>query len=173
MATATRPQPISGVSAGAEAHVDTVYPSITATGPGRIVGQVMDSIPTRINGIKLSQILFGLPLAPLGLTVYALQKIFGHKYVLTNRSLQIYKALGVQLDRQIALADIDNIAIVVRPGQAAFASGDLEVLNDRGEPILVLEGVPRPERFRQEILECRDARRLSDASLKTIQARAS
>jgi hypothetical protein len=173
MATATRPQPISGVSAGKEAHVDTVYPSITANGLGRLVGSILDSIPTRINGIKLSQLLFGLPLAPLGLTAYALLKMFGHKYVLTNRSLKVHAALGVRLDKQISLSDIDNIDIVVLPGQAAFASGNLEVLNDRGDPILVLEGVPRPERFRQEILECRDARRLSDASLKMIEARAS
>ena len=93
------------------------------------------------------------------------------QYILTNRSLQFRSTLGGQLKGQAALLDIDNIAVRVQPGQQFYKAGDLEALNSRGEVILTLPGVPRPERFRQIILEARDARAQNDAALKTIQAR--
>ena len=54
-------QAISGVSAGVENVVMTVYPSIAATGIGRLLGCLYESIPSRICGIKLSNLLFTLP----------------------------------------------------------------------------------------------------------------
>ncbi len=171
MTTAVRPQAISGVSAGQETIIESVFPSIAASGLGQLIGRICDSMSLKINGIKLSYLLFAPLLAPLGALGYLKFKIFDPQYVLTNRTLQVRSSLGNRLIRQVALGGIDNIAIDVLPGQAFFKAGDLDVLDSRGEPVLKLPGVPRPERFRQIVLDARDARAQSDAALKTIMAR--
>jgi hypothetical protein len=171
MTTAVRPQAISGVSAGQETIIESVFPSIAASGLGRLIGRICDSIPIRINGIKLSYLLFAPLLAPLGAIGYLKFKVFDPQYVLTNRTLQVRSSLGNRLISQATLSDIDNIAIEVLPGQEFFKAGDLEVLNSRGDVILRLPGVPRPERFRQVVLDAREARSQNDAALKTIMAR--
>jgi hypothetical protein len=171
MITAVRPQAISGVSAGQETMIESVFPSIAASGLGQLIGRICDSIPLKINGIKLSYLLFAPLLAPLGAIGYLKFKVFDPQYVLTNRSLQVRSAQGDRLISQVSLTDIDNIAIDVVPGQEFFKAGNLELLNGRGDAILTLPGVPRPERFRQIVLEARDARSQNDAALKTIMAR--
>jgi len=171
MITAVRPQAISGVSAGQETMIESVFPSIAASGLGQLIGRICDSIPLKINGIKLSYLLFAPLLAPLGAIGYLKFKVFDPQYVLTNRSLQVQSAQGDRLISQVSLSDIDNIAIDVLPGQEFFKAGNLELLNGRGDVILTLPGVPRPERFRQVVLEARDARSQNDAALKTIMAR--
>ena len=52
----------------------TEFPSVAASGIGRLIGQIMDSIPIRIFGVKLSYLLFGLPLAPLGNVVVSVEQ---------------------------------------------------------------------------------------------------
>ena len=147
MAPATATQAISGVSAGREAMIETVYPSISASGLGRFVGSVCDSIDVSINGVKLSALIFGLPLAPLALTGYALSKLFGEKYVLTNRTVQVRAAFGSRLYDQASLSDVDNVAITTQPGQEFFHAGDLELINDRDEVVLSLAGSRAPGAF--------------------------
>jgi len=171
MATVMRPQAISGVSAGQEAVIESVFPSIAASGLGQLIGRICDSIPVKINGIKVSYLLFAPLLAPFGAIGYLKFKVFDPQYVLTNRTLQIRSSLGNRLIGQVSLGDIDNIAIEVLPGQAFFKAGDLEILNSRGDVILRLAGVPRPERFRQVVLDTCEARSQDDAALKTIMAR--
>ena len=166
-----KPQAIAGVSAGAEREIETVYPSIAAGGIGRLIGSLCDSVPIRIGGVKLSALLFGLPTAPLALALYAFSKLFGRRYVLTNRSLKLLSSVGETLFRQVALAEIDNIAVDVLGGQRFYHAGNLILLKSNGDEITTLEGVNRPERFRQIILDARDARLQSDASLAVLEAR--
>lgn len=171
MAAGAEVQAISGVSAGREATIETVYPSIAKSGLGRMIGRLCDSIDARVNGVKVSALLFGLPLAPLGLLVYAKFKAFDPKYVVTNRNVQIRAAIGDRMLGQVELGKIENIAITVLPGQEFFHAGDLDLISDREEILLSLPGVPRPERFRQVILDARDARIRSDQALGVIEAR--
>src|SRR5262245_54492758 len=104
-------QAISGVSAGAENKVMTVYPSMAATGIGRLLGNLYDSIPLKINGVKLSHLLFPLPLSPIALGLYFWMKAAGVRYVLTNRSIQIWASLGARLRSQAPLGEISEIEI--------------------------------------------------------------
>ncbi|REJ89649.1 MAG: hypothetical protein DWQ34_19205 [Planctomycetota bacterium] len=171
MAAAAQGQAIAGVSAGKEAIIETVYPSIAKSGLGRMIGSLCDSIDAKVNGVKISALLFGLPLAPLGVLGYFKFKIFDPKYVLTNRSVQVRAAIGNRLLQRVDLVDIDNIAVTVQSGQAFYHAGDLDLINDREEVLLTLPGVPRPKRFRQVILDARDARVRSDRALGTIEAR--
>jgi hypothetical protein len=166
-----KPQAIAGVSAGAESELESVYPSIAATSLGRLIGVICDAIPLRIGGIKLSALLFALPLAPVALLPYAWLKLLGQRYVVTNRAVRVVSAIGVRLFREIPLGEIDNIAVDVLAGQAFYHAGDLVLLKGNGDPIARLDGVARPYRLRQLILDAREARRQSDASLATIRAR--
>jgi len=171
MVTATAPQPISGVSAGREAVIEDVFPSISAAGLGQFLGRLMDSIPVSINGIRLSQVLFAPLVAPLALIGYFQFKVTGPVYILTNRNIQKRGALSRGLLQQVTLADIDNIEIVVRPGQQFYQAGDLNLVNAKGEVLMELQGIPRPERFRQIILDAREARIRNDHSLEVIKSR--
>ncbi len=169
--SAGTPQPISGVSAGREATIETLYPSIAAAMPGRLIGSLCDLIPISLGGIKLSHLLFGPLVIPFALLGYVHLKLFGNKYVLTNRSVQVWRAFGTRRISTTSLADIDDVAIQIQPGQEFYHAGDLVLLKANGEPLATLSGVPRPARFCHAILEARDARQQSDASLSVIQAR--
>ena len=171
MATALQPQPIAGVSPQIENTIMTVYPSLAAWGAGRAIGRLCDSIPLKLNGIKLSYLMFGLPAAMLALLLYVTQKILGDRYVLTNRALESRAALGKTLRGRAALTEIDHVDIERRGGQAFYHAGDLVAYDAAGNVLLRLDGVPRPDVFRQTILEARDARRQTEASLATIAAR--
>jgi hypothetical protein len=164
-------QAISGVSPGVENIVRVEYPSIAATYFGMVIGQICDSIPVKINGVKLSYLLFGLPVAPIALLVYIWLKVFGERYVLTNKAVQKWSAIGDRLTGQVALAAFSDILITRRPGQDFYHAADLELLAADGSVLLRLEGVLRPDVIRQSILEARDAQLKVEASLKTIQAR--
>jgi hypothetical protein len=171
MVTAAAPQPISGVSAGKEAVIEDVYPSLAASGLGQVLGRLMNCIPLTVNGVRLSQLIFAPVVAPLALIGYLKFKVMDPIYILTNRAVKTRAPLGSRLYAQVSLNDIADIAVRVRPGQEFYQAGDLELYNNRDELLLALPGVPRPERFRQIILDAQAARIRSDASLGVIRAR--
>src|ERR1700685_1928455 len=94
--SSVKPQAISGVSAGTEAEIMTAYPSVAATITGRRIGRLCDVVPLRTHDVPWPRLLIALPLwlivvpiaLPLTLLLYAFMKLFGRRYVLTNRSLQ-------------------------------------------------------------------------------------
>jgi hypothetical protein len=168
---ATISEAIAGLSAGRENVLETVYPSLSATGPGRLIGQLCDSIPLRIRGIKLSHVLFGPLVAPFALLGYLQMKVTGRRYVVTNRSVKVMSSLGERLLGSASLSEFDSIAIDERPGQRFFHAADVVLLKPNGDELLRFPGVARPDRFRQVIVDARNARLLNDAALRTIQAR--
>lgn len=171
LAIAKKPAAISGVAANFEGHITTAYPSVAATGLGCLIGQLMNCIPPRILGVRISQLLFALPLAPLGALLYVGMKVLGSRYVLTNRSLQKFTSLGNQRLGNVNLTDITEIHITHKPGYDYHRAGDLEVYGKNGDLLFVVPGIVYPKVFRQTILEARDARVLTNSSLQTIQAR--
>lgn len=171
MSTATVAQPIAGVSPSQERVVEVVYQTVAASAIGRLIGSVMDSIPARVGGVKLSNLLFGLPLAPFGLIGYLVLKVVGRKFILTNRSISIATALTGRVVKQVPLKDVAEIEIDVRSGQEFHHSGDLVLINAKRDEIARLEGVSRPDRFRRVIVDTRDARLRSEESLAAITKR--
>lgn len=167
----TKGPAISGVAANREVTIHTVFPSIAATGFGKALGKLYDSIPTRIGGLKLSHLLFPLPTSPLAVLEYLRLKAVGLRYVLTNRSVQLQSAIASRVRESVPLASIADVKIVQEAGQAFYPAADLYLLNAKGEALLVLPGVPWPEVFRRNILEARDARVQVESSLATIQKR--
>jgi hypothetical protein len=118
-------QAIAGVSAGTEAEITTCYPSIAATIWGQRIGRWCDALPLRTYGVPWPRLLLAIPLwlvfVPLFLTLalllYALTKIFGKRYVLTNRGLYVRQMLGVRTFDQVPLVDIKDLIIEQSPGQ--------------------------------------------------------
>lgn len=164
-------QAITGVSPDVENEIQTIYPSIACTALGRMLGSLYDSIPIKIFGIKISYLLFPLPTHPLPLAAYLGLKVVGYRYILTNRAVQIWKALGHQMQSQVLLSDIAEVVTVQQPGQAFYHAADLQFYDAASKRLLTLEGISRPESFRQAILKARDAQKLVRASLATIRAR--
>ncbi|MDA1232307.1 MAG: PH domain-containing protein [Planctomycetota bacterium] len=149
----------------------TEFPSVAASGIGCLVGQMMDSIPVRIFGVKLSYLLFGLPLAPLGMLLFLWNRPFGARYILTNRSVQIWSSLGTQRTAVVDLNDIMSVDLDKRPGQAFFRAADIRLKAANSSTILLLAGVCDPGAFRNAIQRTIQSRRLVQSSLATIDAR--
>lgn len=170
--TELKSQPISGVAAGIESLLETSYPSVAASPIGRFIGSLMDSLPLQCGGIQLSHLLFAPLAIPLGLAGYFSYKLFGDKYEVTNRSVRVRQLIGGRLRQQVPLADVADVLVEQQPGQAFHHAADLHLVNAKGDALLSLPGVVRPDRLRHVILEARDARLQNDASLKTIQNRA-
>lgn len=168
---ATKRTAIAGVSSSGEVEIRTKYPSIGHTVIGGILGSIYESIPVKLWGVKLSHLLFVLPSAPFAILGYAITKVFGERFVLTNRSIQRWASIGRRQIQSVALADIAEIAIETTPGMTFYKCGNLHLQDAKGKPLMVLKGVSRPEVFRETLLKSRESRTQVEASLAAIQAR--
>jgi hypothetical protein len=163
-------QAITGVSPGFESIVEEMYPSIACTAIGDLLNRLYECMPVRIWGIKLSNV-FALPTAPIAVLAYLGLKVFGSRYTVTNRSVDRVSALGVSKLESVPLGNIAEVSIDPDSRQAFYRTGDVRLTNASGDTLLLMRGIPYPERFRQVILETRDARSQVAASLARIQAR--
>lgn len=163
-------QTISGVSPQYESVVEEMYPSIACTGIGELLNRLYECIPAKIWGIKVSHI-FALLTAPLAVLIYLGLKLFGSRYTVTNRNVNRVRSLGIRMFESVPLAQIAEVSIDPDSRQQFYRSGDVRLTNAAGDTLLLMRGIPYPERFRQVILETRDARSQVAASLARIQAR--
>lgn len=166
-----KPQAISGVSPGHEAVLEELYPSIAATGIGDLIQGILESIPVRIWGMKLSNLLFGLLLAPLAAAVYLGMKIVGCRYVLTNRAVKRLNSLGFRLQAEVPLSQIASVSIDPDSRMSFYQTGDIRLVGAGGQTLMLLRGIPRPDRFAQVIQEACDAKRQVESALSRIKAR--
>jgi hypothetical protein len=166
-----RPQAISGVSPDHETVIEELYPSIAETAIGDFIHRILDSIPNRIWGLKISNVLFGLPIAPLAATVYLWTKVFGSKYVVTNRVVKRVNSVGYRQHESIPLSQIVSTSVDPDSRRIFYKTGDVRLVGAGGESLMLLRGVPRPDRFCQVIQEASDAKRQVAASLARINAR--
>ena len=163
-------QAISGVSPDFESVVEELYPSIACTSLGELLNRLYESIPIKIWGVKISYV-FALITAPLGALVYLVLKVVGTRYVITNRGVKRVSSLGIRLLESVPLAQIADVSIDPDSRQTFYKTGDIRLTNSAGGTLLLLRGVPYPDRYRQVILETRDARGMVAASLARIQSR--
>jgi hypothetical protein len=163
-------QAISGVSPQFESVVEELYPSIACTVIGEFLNRLYECVPVRIWGVKVSNLL-ALPTAPIAVAVYLLLKVFGTRYTITNRAVNRVSSLGIRLLESVPLAQIAQASIDPDSRQEFYGTGDVRLTNSTGDTLMLIRGVPYPERFQQVILETRDARGQVAASLAQIQAR--
>ncbi len=166
-----KPQAISGVSPDHETVIEELYPSIAMTPVGDFINRVLGSIPNRVWGLKISNLLFGLALAPLAATVYLWMKVFGSRYVLTNRVVKRVDSMGFRQHESIPLSQIVTATVDPDSRMEFYQTGDVRLSGAGGQSLLLLRGVPRPERFCQVIQEAVDAKRLVALSLSQIKSR--
>jgi len=165
-------QAIAGVSPSSEAVVMTEYPSIAAGGIGQLLGSLYECLPFRIFGMgpSLSHI-FALMTSPIGVLLYALQKLFGNRYVLTNRSIQVWASRGDRLVSSIGLGDFDHIELHQGAGQVFFRAHDIRLVDASGKTVMTLSGVKDAGAFKNAIERAADAKRLVAESMARIEAR--
>lgn len=166
-------QAIAGVPAGAETQLMTKWPSIAALGLGRFIGQILDMVPVRIGGLKLSNLLFGLPMALPAAALYFVQKVTGERFTITNKSVQRWTGLGGRMIQRVELTDIASMQVKQQPGQEFYHASDLLLLNAKGDVVMRLEGLPHAEIFRENITKAREAAQQVQSSLNQIRARQS
>jgi len=167
-------QPITGVSANREAEIEVIYPSVAAGALGRLIGVIMgiaNAVPITFLRL-LTAVILGIPMSLLGVVAYAMAKVFGNCYVLTNRSVSSRSILGGRTQKSVALSDIARIEInLLESGYAFHRVGDILLENAQGQVLLSLTAVSYPYRVRQIILDAQSARMLNDESLAQIQRR--
>ncbi|MEM7810119.1 MAG: hypothetical protein AAF532_01395 [Planctomycetota bacterium] len=156
-----------------ERLIRVFYPSIGSRGLGRLIGRVLESIPIRVGVAKVSHLLFALPLAPLGASLYVALKVIGRRYRLTDRAVHVEHALGGEPYASIRLEDIDDIVRVDRPGYVFFDAADLTLKSADGVLAVKLKAVVRPDTVTSIIGEARDAARETSAAVAQVRNRAS
>jgi hypothetical protein len=82
--------------------------------------------------------------------------LVGRRYTLTNRRVMIRKGWKAVPIREVALADIEDVRMVLDANSDFFRAGNLEIVA-RGQVALTLVGVPEPEGFRHAIINARNA----------------
>lgn len=166
-----KPQAISGVSPKSESVIEDLYPSIATTGLGQLLNGLYESIPIGIGEFKLSYLIFIPPTIPLALLLYFWLKVFGSKYIVTNRAVKIGNAMGFRIEQEVALDRVTEVSVDPDSRLSFYRTGDVRLTGSNGETLLLLRGVPFPDRFRQVIAEAADAHRMVEASLTTIRNR--
>lgn len=159
--TATMTEPIAGVTPPdvREAAIMTVWPSISVTGAGRLIGR-LSSIRLGAGAFTLGKLL-ALACIPLGLAIYfAMRNPFVlQRYTLTNRRVAVRRGMrrgsSARFYRWVELDRFDSIDLVVRPGQEWFPAGDL-VFKSGNVETFRLAAVPHPEAFRRTCLKARN-----------------
>lgn len=131
-----------------EAHITQTFPSISASALGRFLGSLY-GLPHPI-GFLIHIATLPVPIL-LAITMFLFSRF--RRYQLTSTRVRIRRGIRAKEGGpQVALDELDEVRLVVRPGQAFYRAADLELMS-RGQVALRLSGVPTAEAFRQNILE--------------------
>jgi hypothetical protein len=141
----------------AEVTATVVWPSIAMYPSGRFLGRLYAIRWPDVYIFKLGNLLALLSI-PHALCLYFLRLLpkVGRSYRLTNRRVVVQCGYAGPELRAIGLSGFDSIHTEVQPGQAWYDAADLVFRND-GAEVFRLEGVSRPEAFRQSCLKSRMA----------------
>lgn len=154
-------QAIAGITTpeAREATIMTVWPSVAAMS---FLFLPLGTILGRLYAIKAGFYVFTvgnlicLLSIPIALVLYfkRIGPFVGTRYRVTNRRVVVQRGLSGKDERSIGLDQFDNIEVVVRPGQEWYHAGDLVFRLGNVEKFL-LEGVSRPEAFRNVCMKAR------------------
>jgi hypothetical protein len=178
MTAASTASPIAGVSPPDlhETVIMTVWPSIASMGIGRFLGRLY-LIPWGVSVFTVGHLiaLISIPVAAFlvvgrflhafltDIQLFGIGRLFAvivpaeliiSRYTLTNRRIIVQRGLRAVDESWVELDRFDTIEVEVLPGQEWYPAGNL--IFRRG-PIETfrLDGVSRPETFRQTCLKAR------------------
>ena len=162
-------QPIAGVNPPElrEVTVMTVWPSVAAHPVGKLLGQWYAWDQPGVYIFRPGHLVALLSI-PVALVLYFMRvaPYIGTRYTLTNRRVIVQKGLKAVDGKSVDLDRFDAIRVEVQAGQSWYHAGNLVfTLND--EETFRLEGVSRPESFRQACLKAY----LSHSGVKKALAR--
>jgi Bacterial PH domain len=126
----------------AEARIREAWPSVQSMPALASLGRALTRtiILAPLAWILMSGIYFG-----------KLMPIVGRRYTLTNRRVMVRKGWSCAVGQEVALADIDDVRVVLDANSDFFRAGNLEIIS-KGQVAMTLRGVPEPEGFRHAIL---------------------
>ena len=156
-------QAIAGVAPveSAETTVMTIWPSVAGM---RFLGIPVGKLLGRLLNIKAGFYIFtvgnliALLAIPVGIFLY-LQRVgplVAMRYRVTNKRVMVERGLTAVEERSIAFDQFDNIQVEIDPGDEWYKAGDLVFRQGEVERFR-LEGVSRPESFRQVCWKSREA----------------
>ena len=149
-------QSIAGVTPAEtrEVTVMTVFPTLAATAPGRLMGQLC-RVQAGFGFFNLGK-LFALLLIPFAIGLFAFSLMPGviRRYRLTNRRVVVQKGLRAVDERWVDFDRFDTIDVEILPGQAWYPAGEL-IFRRSAIETFRLSGVSRPETFRRTCLATR------------------
>lgn len=152
----TMKQPIAGVAPAEvrEVTIMTVFPTLGATAPGRLIGRLC-SIQVGYSIFTLGNI-FAVLLIPVAIGLFAamLLPFAIERYKLTNRRVIVQRGLQAVDERWVDFDRFDTIEVEVLPGQEWYPAGDL-IFRKGAVETFRLAGVSRPETFRHTCLSAR------------------
>ena len=173
MTSTTIAPPIAGVVPQGETQVEYVFPGVACNGLGRLIGSAMGAAastgPAPFNILPL--LVVGGILWPLALLLYFWVKVFGNKFVVTNRSVQEVPVLGSALVKRVNYSDVANVRVATQDGYEFHRVGDVQLLAANGDVLLSMPAIQYPDRLARLVLELRDAQSQAAAALKQIQSR--
>jgi len=156
-------QAIAGVAPveSAETTVMTVWPSVAGM---RLLGIPVGKIIGRLLNIKAGFYIFtvgnlaALMAIPVGLLLYfkRVGPFVATRYRVTNRRVIVERGLTAKEEKAIEFDRFDSIIVEIDPGDEWYKAGDLVFRNGDVERFR-LEGVSRPESFRQVCWKSRQA----------------
>jgi len=153
-----------------------VWPSVARFSIARTLGR-MFSIRAGLGNVLTIGNLIALASVPIGLALYFIKINPGFgippvmswmpkflwvwnplcvRYRLTNRRVVIEHGFSGQDVLSVSLDRFDSIQVDVQPGQQWYKAGNL-IFNNGGIETFRLEGVQRPETFRQTCLKARQS----------------
>jgi hypothetical protein len=141
-----------------ETTVMTVWPSVAAMSLGGIpLGLMLGRLYSIRAGFYIFTLgnLICLLMIPVALILYfkRIGPFVGRRYRLTTQRIVVLRGLtGKEEEKAIGLDQFDQIDIVVRSGQEWYHAGDL-IFRQGNVERFMLEGVSRPEAFRQVCLK--------------------
>src|SRR5262245_3960702 len=117
-----------------EAYITQTFPSISSTAFGRLLGTVY-GLPFPI-GFIIHIATVPLPV----LTALGMYLLGGfRRYQLTSLRVRVRRGIRGKDGPEVKFQDFDDVRIVVRPGQAFYRAGELELVS-RGQVVLTLAG---------------------------------
>ena len=156
-------QAIAGVAPvdGAEVTVMTVWPSVASMRlAGFPVGKALGRLFNITAGVYIFTLgnLFCLLAIPVAIVLFfkRIGPFVATRYRLTNKRLIVERGLTAQPQKAIEFDRFDKIEIEVDPGYEWYDAGDL-VFRQGDVERFRIEGVSRPEAFRQICWKSRQA----------------
>jgi hypothetical protein len=125
-----------------EARIREAFPSVASSPAIASIGRALTApiVLAPLAWLLMSAVYFG-----------KLLPFLGRRYTLTNRRVMIRTVWkGVAL-KELALADIDDVRVVIDGNSGFFRAGNLEIMS-KGQVVLTLRGVPEPEGFKHAII---------------------